>query len=284
MVCNRSAALADLGKHQDCLGDLAYALHLGHYPPNLMHKLWLRQAKCYELLNDPPNAIKACQRLLRTEEYERLGEAKKWVIKDKIRDMEIRGTGKSKKKTKKEEDAISTELYVEFAYSEETGRYARAARDIEPGTIILRDRPHMAVVHQKSALTHCQFCARPSLNPVPCPGCVEIVFCSLGCLTSGLGSFHRHECGWHADLFGLTVSINTLMALRIVTQRPLGYFLDRRPALRDDFGGADVVDESGRFRYGPSDYEWVYRLCIHTEMEKWGGFFNYAMVSVFLLR
>lgn len=67
--------------------------------------------------------------------------------------------------------------------------------------------------------------------PLPCPSCDRVAFCGEPCRKSALKSYHAVECPLLPTLFAAGVSITCLLALRIVTQRPLKYFLDLRSKL-----------------------------------------------------
>lgn len=73
-----------------------------------------------------------------------------------------------------------------------------------------------------------------TITPLPCPNCIDIVFCSKDCQSEALTSYHRYECGILQTIWKSGVSINASMALRIITQKPLEYFINIRSELTDE--------------------------------------------------
>lgn len=73
-----------------------------------------------------------------------------------------------------------------------------------------------------------------TITPIPCPNCIDIVFCSRTCRDEALAFYHRYECGILETIWKSGASINALMALRIITRRPLEYFKNLRTELTDD--------------------------------------------------
>lgn len=47
---------------------------------------------------------------------------------------------------------------IQIDYDEVRGRYATATRDIDPGDILLVERPHSGVLLAEYSTTHCQNC------------------------------------------------------------------------------------------------------------------------------
>ena len=56
-------------------------------------------------------------------------------------------------------------------------------------------------------------------------------YCSAACRDAANAGFHRHECRVNGTLAGFGCSQVARLALRMVTSRPLQYFLDRRGSL-----------------------------------------------------
>ncbi|KAJ4437491.1 hypothetical protein ANN_17635 [Periplaneta americana] len=94
---------------------------------------------------------------------------------------------------------------------------------------------------------------------VPCHTCSNVAFCSVACQTEALATHHAVECTILETLWASGASIICLMALRILSQRGLKYFLDLRDCLSKD---CDVVKKSEK--YCPTDYRTVYNLVGHS--------------------
>ena len=61
------------------------------------------------------------------------------------------------------------------------GRHLVAVRDIKAGEVLAIDRPVVHALDHDRSLSNCAECVAPVLIPVPCSGCVEVVFCSAKC-------------------------------------------------------------------------------------------------------
>lgn len=72
---------------------------------------------------------------------------------------------------------------------------------------------------------------RRLMAPLPCPDCERVAFCGEFCKRTALESYHAIECSMLPALFSAGVSITCLIALRIITQQPLKYFINLRPKL-----------------------------------------------------
>lgn len=68
--------------------------------------------------------------------------------------------------------------------------------------------------------------------PVPCPNCSRVAFCSLNCQKQALATHHKIECPILQVMWDSGASIICLMALRILSQRGLKYFLDLKDILK----------------------------------------------------
>lgn len=67
--------------------------------------------------------------------------------------------------------------------------------------------------------------------PLPCPDCDRVAFCGKTCEKIALKSYHAIECSLLPKLYASGVSITCLIALRIITQRSLKYFVNLKPKL-----------------------------------------------------
>ena len=66
---------------------------------------------------------------------------------------------------------------------------------------------------------------------VPCNQCSRVAFCSVACQTVALTTHHVVECPILETLWSSGASITCLMALRMLSQRGLKYFLDMKDIL-----------------------------------------------------
>lgn len=79
-----------------------------------------------------------------------------------------------------------------------------------------------------------------SITPLPCPHCVDVVFCSKKCRNAALYSYHKFECGLLDAIWKSGSSINYQMAMRLISQRPLSYYKSIRGQLKDDLSIEEI--------------------------------------------
>lgn len=136
---------------------------------------------------------------------------------------------------------------VGFGYNESEGHYAKANGKIKVGDSIIIEKPHCAVLLEKYSKTHCQHCFLRcveklfvlkdfelfvfvslfrTIAPIVCPNCPNVIFCSEKCKEIALSSYHKTECIVLPLIWRSGSSINCHMALRIISQKPLQYFIE----------------------------------------------------------
>lgn len=69
------------------------------------------------------------------------------------------------------------------------------------------------------------------MTSYPCPTCSNVIFCSKSCQKLSLQTHHRIECTILPALWESGASITCMMALRIITQSHLDFFLQIQPTL-----------------------------------------------------
>ncbi|KAB7496287.1 Histone-lysine N-methyltransferase ASHR1 [Armadillidium nasatum] len=82
---------------------------------------------------------------------------------------------------------------VEVNVKEKTDRGLYATKDIDPGDVIMVEKPFVSVLCRENFETHCINCFKRLKSPIPCDTCSRVWFCSEECLkdTNGL---HSSEC------------------------------------------------------------------------------------------
>lgn len=75
------------------------------------------------------------------------------------------------------------------------GRYITTNENIEPGSIIIIERPFETVLSSDCIYQRCSNCLRGhSLSLIPCRNCTKAMFCSEKCSQEAFESFHQFEC------------------------------------------------------------------------------------------
>lgn len=121
-----------------------------------------------------------------------------------------------------------------FDYNEQEGRFTKTNRKMRVGEEILAESAVCASLMEKFSKSHCQHCFAPTIAPLPCPQCLDVIFCSKTCRNASIYSYHKFECGLLQTLWASGSSINYQMAMRLVSQRPLSYFRSIRNQLIDN--------------------------------------------------
>ncbi|XP_066138308.1 SET and MYND domain-containing protein 4-like [Euwallacea fornicatus] len=297
LVSNRSATNFELHKVRKVLDDIDYINEIGDYPSHLKYKLWLRKAKCYDLLQN---------KRLAEEAY---SEALKWLkqsglpgnaLEAKIKEIEkARGGECTVKSQQIRQDLIPSfpeerfEGGCEFLAAnpkitvcQDTyqGRYAKATEDIDTGTILVEETAFCSVLDKEHALTNCQNCLASVELPIACPGCADIIFCSTRCSRLAIKTFHGIECGTLRQFYEFGPSVNCLLAMRIVSQKPLKFFLEKRNKLKDYMRDVCKKNVVRKKIYRSDDYDNVFFLCRNEPLRKKEELVHYACMAIYLLR
>ncbi|XP_024120526.1 SET and MYND domain-containing protein 4 [Oryzias melastigma] len=267
---NRSAALYHLNHYQDCLADIERALKAG-YPSHLSHKLQDRRTMCLNQL---------CKKT--TEDNPSLcSNGKARVSASNVR--------------------ICPKVTID--YNLEKGRHLVAVERIEPGDVILTDRPYSFVLipeieetRKKDARTElfgtqhrrCHQCLAETLCPVPCEGCSYSRYCSVRCQREAWEEHHCWECSLEADLMAMGIIAH--LALRITLKAGLKTIQEARQPVTNRHEEANGLinpnpcsDEVDPFasHYGDS-YMSVFHLLHHISHQSTAVRFLYAITAAAL--
>ncbi|XP_060525878.1 SET and MYND domain-containing protein 4-like [Cylas formicarius] len=299
LISNRSAALFELHEYKRVFNDIDYLMEIGDYPVNLKYKIWLRKGKCYDELLNKNLACEAYNEALKCLDKSGLDEKN---IERKKHEIERLKVTQSKSKPEhhnlkkdvvpilnddkfiggQEYIAATSKLVIE--QDNVQGRYARATEDIPAGAIIVEENPSCSVVDGEHTLSNCQYCLTSVDQPIACPGCAVVVFCSTHCEKMANKSFHGVECGFQKLLFDCDASVNCLMAMRLISQRPIKFFRDKKNKLKDYLNDSCKKNFCRKKTYRSDDYDNVFFLCRHEHLRKKEELIHYACISIYLLR
>ncbi|KAK7080825.1 hypothetical protein SK128_000240 [Halocaridina rubra] len=168
---------------------------------------------------------------------------------------------------------------VDVRCDNQQGRYVVAVEDIEPGDTICAEKPYAAVLLRDMFGTHCQNCFKIVKAPFPCKKCSNVVFCSVECRESAY--FHSFECPIQDLLVGSGMSINCFLAIRLLVQKPLSYFLGIKEEINT---GRYKEALKARETYDPADFFRLYDLVCHSEQRTKEDFFHRVVMVVFLVK
>ncbi|XP_069689519.1 SET and MYND domain-containing protein 4-like isoform X2 [Periplaneta americana] len=271
-VANRSAAFYYIQKYEQALQDIEFVFSLD-YPHELHYKVLDRKARCLLATKQLKDALEAFRCTLTALDSAKLPVEKKHKMQLDVRIMlammeknnalaneQLPEKGALPPVTGKQNSRyVSASSLVSIKENEDMGRYAVAGKDVNVGDTLIIEPAFTAVLLGEHAETHCFHCFRRLEAAVPCHTCSNVAFCSVACQTEALATHHAVECTILETLWASGASIICLMALRILSQRGLKYFLDLRDCLSKD---CDVVKKSEK--YCPTDYRTVYNLVGHS--------------------
>ncbi|KRT79853.1 Anaphase-promoting complex subunit 3 protein [Oryctes borbonicus] len=287
-LANRSAVLLEKELITQCLDDINYLLNLGTYPKHLEHKVLLRKAKCCLILGQYNEGISTIKLAIASLEKANLTpenkKSKLTEINSLLDELKLKSNDANLELVPQLKSNLQTFTpnfkypavndFVDFDEDQTQGRFATAKRDIEPGSIVAEEDPHCLAISITTCTRNCSNCTKSILNPIPCGSCVYTVFCSKNCMKES--KCHEIECKITHSLYESGASINCIMALRIITQKPFGDFWNKKDSL-----GKPI--SSDRIYHG-SDYERLYNLCTHSSMRPKGEFVHYSFMAIYLLR
>ncbi|XP_064088526.1 SET and MYND domain-containing protein 4-like isoform X1 [Macrobrachium nipponense] len=253
---NRSAVMLDIGEYEKCLADIARALEYG-YPEELRPKLEARRLKCQE----SQRKEKISYDTRRSFVDERLESS---TLKECLRQEKLYQAGKPPALPPVLKDPNpcipACSSAVKVSYWPNKGRGLVAARDIKPGEILGVERSFAVGVGQNMLLKCCSTCGVPCVNPLPCPGCSKVVFCSKSCRVKGLSEDHWLECKILSSVLvhGLETMAHSYKLLKTWNFSQMKSMYDKlkrdKPTRPEQLG----FDKSGK--YNSSSFQSVYHL------------------------
>ncbi|XP_057327900.1 SET and MYND domain-containing protein 4 [Microplitis mediator] len=302
-LANRSAALYNLDLHELALSDANEAFQIG-YPKELAYKLEERRARCYLALKNNTQAIESFKKTLTNLDDTKLPLEKKQKLEMDIRMMlavmekgkELNKSNKNKNNLVKQSTSRSelpkivdcNPLYpncssaVEIRETADAGRHGIATRDIEPGEVLMVEKPHSAMLLGEYRLKNCHYCFKKNIAPYPaaCDTCAIIAYCSTRCRDAD-SKAHLNECKLLAPLWLSDASITCLMAIKAILQKPWSKLL----ALKDDFYKIRTsFRPTADHTFKGSDYFSYWSLVTHEDERTMDDLFHRAYMTAWLLR
>ena len=300
---NRSAVLFQLEKHQLCLDDISHAFSMS-YPPALAYKLHDRKGLCLMALgqsNEAALSFHAAVDALALSDLED-SRLRQWHadLKKRIESCEH--------KCSNEQGLSLTELSMkcqdipacernsryeslsdacDVTYDPLLGRYIVAKRDIQPGTIVLSEKPYASIMLADSRLDHCSHCYKFTLAPVPCPSCCHYLYCSTECRNLAYKLYHRFECPLGQILEKSGVDKFAYLAIRTLVLTPLDVIYKFcgpvSPCEAGSVNSAHRAVQNGEV-YRAESYDAICGLVTHAEDRTPHDLFRRAAIAIFLLR
>ncbi|XP_055316538.1 SET and MYND domain-containing protein 4 [Sitodiplosis mosellana] len=286
LLANRSAALYHMEKFDHALQDIELAEE--NYPVTMLYKLKERTARCYLAKKCYEKALDAFKETvthldnskLPMEKRGKLEKDAQIMIKMLPQQVEFEKKMKSASTQMPTSTISPTKLNksVIFDQNEQEGRFTKTIRDMKIGEEVLVEQALCATLFERFSKSHCQHCFARSITPLPCPTCIDVVFCSKNCRNTAIYGYHKFECGMLETIWNSGSSINCQMAMRLISQRPLSYWRNIRKELKDNLS----IDEIKNL---PShDYRRVYCMVRHEKQRPTYSFLEYAFMASFLVK
>lgn len=144
------------------------------------------------------------------------------------------------------------------------GRHAIAQADIEAYETVLSEEAYSVVLYPDKFGLNCAHCLRRLKAAIPCQHCSRVAFCSIQCRDAAWNSFHQWECPYLDVLMGFGCSALARLALRIITSKPISFFLQRKQEILDNFANADEMERNN----GKDEYCQILSL-VALEDQRW---------------
>ncbi|XP_055513370.1 LOW QUALITY PROTEIN: SET and MYND domain-containing protein 4 [Leucoraja erinacea] len=213
LYANRSAALYQLHRYQDCVEDIDRAESLG-YPPELQHKTQSRLAACLQRLGGSGGGSKESEPPSPAPPAPGVGEC--------APGLSLRWEGSR-------------------------GRHYRACQDVVRGQAVLRETAFAAVLvpglpspdHPPTQELLCHHCLAPATLPLPCPSCSYAQYCGQLCRSTAWHTHHWLDCPLGGHL--LALGTGSHLALRTTLRGAWG----EEGALRGEPLGETEVGQRG---------------------------------------
>ncbi|XP_076232115.1 protein-lysine N-methyltransferase SMYD4 [Calliopsis andreniformis] len=306
ILANRSATLYHLERHDYALTDVEEAMRVG-YPRNLLYKLEERRARCLLGLKRHAEAVQAFRAALKSLDNAKLALEKKQKLEADIRvmlavmekgDQMAQKAGKvaqkmdksshSKKSTVKMENcnplypACSKAVQIRDDGGD-VGRHAVATKNIQPGEILVIEKPYCSFLLAEYRLTHCHYCLSRIFIPMPaeCGVCSCVAYCSIACRRADAKA-HRNECKILLALWISKTSITCFLAVRTITQRPFEELFKMKDIL--EASKSKKLEVSEQQPYTGENFETFFRLITHEDERTAEDLFHRTYIATWLLR
>lgn len=208
------------------------------------------------------------------------------MIKILQRNIELEETNKKKEKAGSKPSGFQKVVNekLAFAYTESEGRFVVAKEDIKLGENLVREEPHASCLLKEYSQTHCQMCCKRTSVPVACNSCADVIFCSEKCRDSACNTFHKFECGVLGHLWNSGTSITCRMALRMISQKTVDYFVGIKDDLKKQLE-VNLADKDYKFidSLPNDDYRKVYGMVTHSDETQFEINFHRYLMANFLV-
>lgn len=220
---NRSANLMELQKYTESLDDIDRALEL-NYPNHLKGMLLCRKIECLNFLKDKSIMQGAIEEARCWLESMHLNDDEKRKFEEKLKSTEHSNCLKSFSKSSKTKDFPTFISHKEIPcasealainYNEKFGRHIVTTRNVEPGEILVIEKPYSTILMPEEIYTHCSHCLQVHWAMIPCEFCIYAMYCSHKCKKEAYKQYHDVECTVTGYLLDLDYNKRSLFSMRL---------------------------------------------------------------------
>lgn len=289
---NRSACLYHLQHYKHSILDINRALE-AEYPVKLRYKLYYRRSQAYTKLTYTKLALtdlEAAISCLDEAELEDVRKAK--LLQDMETDMSrLKGNSGA---TNPPLDGLNVHSpptppgvtsgnhanvkmaskLINMAVTQEQGRHLVANSSINPGDVLIVERPYTSVLLPDHYSTHCHQCLTKTTAPLPCPHCPLVLYCTETCRDDSWRKYHHIECPYLGIMHAIGIAH---LAFRIIVTTGLKELLD----FRARSSASDNTVDKESYDFG---YKSVHDLLHHTDDMDTEDLVQYTLGAIFLLR
>jgi len=272
-AANRSACLFETEEYVECLEDIETALK-NEYPDRLKAKILTRQLECFKRLNDIKSAKKTLTELWPILEGTEDGKKK---LKNLVLTVETAEERKTKIPNKPNHVVVNPVAQfskdVKLKWNNEKGRHLLSENEIKAGSTILEETAFAHILIPDFQFLNCHHCLKLKVNLIPCPGCCDVGYCSLDCLSNDEAT-HLLECSFMHLLHSVGIAHLSYKIVAIVgVDRAISVAKtqDFKPCSQDRIVNTD-------------DYLNVSKLMTHEDSTAPEDLFQYTLTAILLLR
>ncbi|ESO01267.1 hypothetical protein HELRODRAFT_122600, partial [Helobdella robusta] len=171
------------------------------------------------------------------------------------------------------------------SFREDMGRHIRAVRDIMPGEIVLIEKPFASVLVPQQYWMRCNVCLKPTVNSLPCPNCVNVIFCSEECCKESQKSFHRFECKILGYFKLLELDRFALLVLRTILTLPANTVMNyTKSKMSSRYSKSKKIILNDKNQYSWDDYNTICDLVTNEDKKTAKELFSKSIKSFMLLK
>ncbi|XP_064119854.1 SET and MYND domain-containing protein 4-like [Macrobrachium nipponense] len=280
---NRSAVLYEMKYYDMSLKDIDAALEMG-YPEEMAEKLEARRARCLEAratrehkeenllgIETSPSKDKG-KRSTPTTFAQKLNErlTLSHAFLDDIEPPKIQNVN---------DKAPNLSTAVKVAHIPGKGRGIIATRDIATGEVVGVEKAVCVNIKKDELDSYCSYCLRHCFNPLPCPGCCYVGYCSIDCRNKSLSEEHWLQCKLLPSMIKLGLQNKQMiyLLLKNCTFHTIKSLWNMAKGIRHNSPEKLGCDADGL--YHSSSYNSIYYLCDNLDKQSFGLLFTHCQLA-----